>query len=90
MSISYIELRKLSKDIPPMAILSDFPYGPSDRIAQSFLELGINLKIINLTTEITSQAELHDLANIREIPGDSKKNLQKLKVLDSVYTRFEL
>ena len=27
MSISYIELCKLSKDIPPMAILSDFPYG---------------------------------------------------------------
>ena len=87
MSISYIELRKLSKDIPPMAILSDFPYGPSDRIAQSFLELGINLKIINLTTEITSQAELHDLANIREIPGDSKKNLQKLKVLQSIFQK---
>ena len=87
MSISYIELCKLSKDIPPMAILSDFPYGPSDRIAQSFLKIGVDLKIINLTTEITSQAELHGLANIREIPGDSKRNLQKLKVLQSIFQK---
>lgn len=87
MSLKSNDLKILTRDLPPIAVLSDFPYGPVDRVSQCLIEAGATLKIINLTTSIKAQSEYNQLSGFREVIGDANKNFQKLKVYQALFER---
>lgn len=85
--ISNALLRQLAHNLPQMVILSDFPYGPSERLAYDFLNIGIKLSIVHLTTDLNFQQGNDILKSIREVPDNSKKNLQRLKILQRIFQK---
>lgn len=88
--INSSELKSLSMGLPPLVILCDFPYGPVDRLASQLITCGLDVSIINLTTNIKAQSEYHDLTAFRHVCGDGHKNFQKLKVFQTLFEKKHL
>lgn len=80
-------VKQLAKDLPPLAVCCDFPYGPVDRIAQDFLIAGLDVSIVNLSKDIKAQSEYHSMSQHRQVIGDGNKNFLKLKVFQKQFER---
>lgn len=86
--LSYDDISDLAKGLSSIAIISNLPSGPFERLAASFERIGATVFLFNLTKKIKSQSYF-DSSIIRRIviQDKGKDYLCKFKVLQNLYMK---
>ncbi len=86
--LSYADISGLVKDLPSIAIISNLPAGPFERLAASFEKIGANIFLFNLTRKIKAQSYFDSsITNRVTIHDKGKDYLYKFTVLQNLFIK---
>lgn len=86
--LSYDEVSLLTDGLPNIAVVSNLPHGPIERITSSFARCGANVFLFNLTEKIKSQSYFDNSIKQRIVPNDKGKDyINKFRVMQTLFLK---
>lgn len=84
--LSINDLGCLTKDLPPIAVVNDFPSAPHEKLATLFQECGASVYMFNLSDKVKSYSYFSSTIKNRIVPTDKGRDFfNKFKVIQKLF-----
>ncbi len=87
--MNFSDIRPLTKDLPPMVVLSIMQWGPVNRIVEGFLAAGLACHVLSLDDSVVVSSDVSPqiLQHTQCLKSEKRDFFQKYKVLHALFRR---